>query len=82
MTPRASLIQADLYTNGGDVYVDISSNGIDFSNSGAFTYTYDPLPVITKLHPSLIFYDDAETEITITGSNFANTPLLKAFLSL
>lgn len=71
LTPSANLIDTDLFNNGGDVKVYISSNGIEYSLEDTFVFTYEPIPEISDLSP-LFIYATEDTLITITGLNFQN----------
>ena len=67
--PPAYAISQELETNGGDVEITVSSNGIDFSDSTVQLLTYLVPVEITDVHPPMILLDQ-EVTVTITGDNF------------
>ena len=55
--PPAYAISQELETNGGDVEITVSSNGIDFSDSTVQLLTYLVPVEITDVHPPMILLD-------------------------
>jgi len=81
--PPAYLLSNELAQNGGPVKVTIATNGIDFSEPTAATFTYLKKVQITQVHPPFILKDQDVT-VTLTGLNFyvnSDTDLLRVRLT-